>query len=80
MARTVCQYGLALLWGLVQERWWFVVVGWCLAHCWVLRQQDREGLFFPGLFVSGFLAAPVTRFLAPLAGVGVWGVWYGVVV
>jgi hypothetical protein len=50
-----------------------------LAHCWVLRQQDR-GLSvalvaggFPGLFVSGFLAAPI-------AHVDVWGVWFGVVV
>ena len=40
--------------------------GWCLAHCWVLRQQGREGLvprlwcwLFLGLFVSGFLAAPI---------------------
>ena len=72
VARTVCQYGLALLWGLVQERWWFVVVGWCLAHCWVLRQQDREGLFFPGLFVSGFLAAPVacTESVCGVCGTG----------
>jgi len=43
-----------------------------LAHCWVLRQQDR-GVFFPGLFVSGFLAAPIMH-------VDVWGVWFGVVV
>ena len=42
-----------------------------MAHCWVLRQQGREGNF-PGLFVSGFLAAPITR-LFPFAG-GVCGV------
>ena|SRR5919107_293411 len=55
--------------GLVQERGWFVVAGWCLAHCWVLRQQDRGAGFFcvPGVFVSGFLAAPITRFAASLA-------------
>ena len=43
----------------------------CLAHCWVLRQQDHGAAAFPvcgvrgwvvGLFVSGFLAAPITRF------------------
>jgi hypothetical protein len=28
---------------------------------------------FPGLFVSGFLAAPIMH-------VNVWGVWFGVVV
>jgi hypothetical protein len=31
-----------------------------------------------GWFVSGFLAAPITR-LFPFVG-RVWGVWYGVVV
>lgn len=31
-----------------------------------------------GTFVSGFLAAPITR-LFPFVG-RVWGVWYGVVV
>ena len=31
------------------------------------------------LFVSGFLAAPITRF-DPFLGGCVWGVWYGVVV
>ena len=34
---------------------------------------------FPGLFVSGFLAAPITRLL-PFFGGCVWGVWFGVVV
>ena len=40
-----------------------------MAHCWVLRQQDR-GSFraCPGLFVSGFLAAPITRLLLPVGG------------
>ena len=35
-----------------------------------------------GLFVSGFLAAPITRFGFRSFGGGacVWGVWYGVVV
>ena len=34
-----------------------------------------------GTFVSGFLAAPITRLFCSLLGVGrVWGVWYGVVV
>lgn len=47
--------------GAVLERRGGGCLVWCLAHCWVLRQQGREGLFFPGLFVSGFLAAPVTR-------------------
>jgi hypothetical protein len=34
---------------------------------------------FPGLFVSGFLAAPIIRFVLLLRGF-VWGVWFGVVV
>ena len=34
---------------------------------------------FPGLFVSGFLAAPVMRVGSPCGGC-VWGVWFGVVV
>ena len=38
-----------------------------MAHCWVLRQQDREGNF-PGLFVSGFLAVSIMR-VGPFAGV-----------
>ena len=47
-----------------------------MAHCWVLRQQDRggsvAGLFGwcgagSGLFVSGFLAAPIMR-VSALAG------------
>ena len=36
------------------------------------------GSLFPGLFVSGFLAAPSAR-LTPVGGC-VWGVWFGVVV
>jgi hypothetical protein len=50
----------------------------CLAHCWVLRQQDRgccgfgRGVF-RDLCVSGFLAPPIMH-------VCVWGVVYGVVV
>jgi hypothetical protein len=32
-----------------------------------------------GLFVSGFLAAPIA-WLAPFGGGCVWGVWFGVVV
>ncbi|WP_354254685.1 hypothetical protein, partial [Arthrobacter sp. UYEF21] len=37
------------------------------------------GGFWPGLFVSGFLAASIMR-VSALAGWGVWGVWHGVVV
>jgi hypothetical protein len=33
-----------------------------------------------GLFVSGFLAAPITRLFCPFGAGCVWGVWYGVVV
>ncbi|MDF9753035.1 hypothetical protein M2428_004516 [Arthrobacter sp. ES3-54] len=33
-----------------------------------------------GLFVSGFLAAPIMHVSAPFWGLCVWGVWYGVVV
>lgn len=56
--------------------WWFS----CLAHCWVLRQQGREmapsfvgGVFRVCLFLV-FLAMTVHALL------GVWGVWFGVVV
>lgn len=37
-----------------------------------------RGLVVWVLFVSGFLAAPITRFFCFWAGV--WGVWFGVVV
>jgi hypothetical protein len=37
------------------------------------------GCFLPGLFVSGFLAAPIA-WLTFFCGGCVWGVWYGVVV
>jgi hypothetical protein len=46
-------------------------VGWAAAYgLWCVLS---------GLFVSGFLAAPITRFPAFVAGC-VWGVWFGVVV
>ena len=53
--------------------------GYCLAHCWVLRQQDRgvRGFWlrvFPGLFVSGFLAAPIMHGCFFLRGGRVCGV------
>ena len=58
-----------------------------MAHCWVLRQQDREGFMAYGLwaafrvlFVSGFLAAPIMLVSALFVGLFVWGVWFGVVV
>ena len=35
---------------------------------------------FPGLFVSGFLAAPIMHVWLSFVGAGVWGVWFGVVV
>lgn len=51
-----------------------------MAHCWVLRQQGREmapsfvgGVFRVCLFLV-FLAMTVHALL------GVWGVWFGVVV
>ena len=62
--------------------------GW---FCWVvfgtLLGPEATGpgrlrflaVFSRGLFVSGFLAAPVMR-VGPFLGGCVWGVWYGVVV
>ena len=38
-----------------------------------------SAVLFPGLFVSGFLATPITRVVLLWEG-GVWGVWFGVVV
>lgn len=49
-----------------------------MAHCWVLRQQGHGVAGFPFgeafvvvwvLFVSGFLAALITRFVLPSGGV-----------
>lgn len=55
-----------------------------MAHCWVLRQQDHVAALLVGVvvwdFVSGFPAATLHSCLAPFWGVGVWGVWCGVVV
>jgi hypothetical protein len=36
-------------------------------------EATGPGVLLPGLFVSGFLAAPIMH-------VDVWGVWFGVVV
>ena len=56
--------------------------------CWVVfgtllgpEATGPVGSFgvFPGLFVSGFLAASIMR-VSALCGLCVWGVWYGVVV
>ena len=47
-------------------------VGWVMAYgLWCV---------FPGLFVSGFLAAPIAWFCLSFGAGGVWGVWFGVVV
>jgi hypothetical protein len=51
------------------------VAGWCLAHCWVLRQQGREGLFFSGFVCFWFPGLDGSCACGPLVGVvcGVWG-------
>ena len=60
------------------------------AGCWVvfgtLLGPEATGpggaasaVLFLGLFVSGFLATPITRAVLLWEG-GVWGVWFGVVV
>ena len=55
--------------------WWFS----CLAHCWVLRQQDHGFAVFAfrgvggvlvGLFVSGFPAMTVHARVCGVCGVG----------
>ena len=67
----------------VLERGWFVVAGWPFG---TLLGPEATGLpgrgvcpLSGGLFVSGFLAAPIAWFVPFFVGV-VWGVWYGVVV
>jgi hypothetical protein len=71
------------LWGFVLER-----CGWGMRGLvfGTLLGPEATGpgrlrflaVFSRGLFVSGFLAAPVMR-VGPFGGC-VWGVWYGVVV
>jgi hypothetical protein len=41
--------------------------------------EGSVSFLFRDVFVSGFLAAPITRF-GPFWRGCVWGVWYGVVV
>jgi hypothetical protein len=75
------------LWGCgLCGTWWGVVgVGLCLAHCWVLRQQDLFAAMQGGIFWCFFCSC--NRHFRSLVsdsrvcgGCGGWGVVDGVVV
>ena len=66
--------GRAVSWNAAGAGWW-VVFGTLLGP----EATGPGRVTSSGLFVSGFLAAPIAR-LAPFGGGCVWGVWFGVVV
>lgn len=64
---------------MVLERWAQGCVVLCLAHCWVLRQQDRGGVAAALVVVVPcrvclFLVFPAVTFRAPVWVCGVCGV------